>query len=440
MSQQQTQQLIQSDTLSLCRLEMVEGIEVISRYQLFAKIISDELGPEEASILAEPFKNIEQDRISWYSGLDGEAVHFQDLSEEEQKNLRGKVDGRAGQFAEMAARLKTSKASNRVMAGELLERIFSRPDILNLYLVGGRPVVVGWGLSFGPKRLEGAPKDPQRPLAAPVAPLPVAPPAPASGRGGLNLKGCLGSGCLRLLLGLLLALLAGALLAWLLSRFLWPGMLSNLFNKPAFDLPSFGLPSLDFPNFDLPSFDSNAQREAQLREELGQLMKQYDDRRATCQPAPEPAPASAPEPEPAPPPEPPDNKDLNIPEEATENNDFSFLEGCWNSVSDLVNAKTNKPLIYIYCFDKNGQASVRIDEKDAQGRPIDTCRTTATAEFNEKQLVIRQMSGARCNKEGAYAPVTVHCAPGPEGAAECQFRDIGKEEARARSNFRRIEE
>ena len=406
------QQLIQSDVLSQCRLEMLEGIELISRHQLFRQVISAELGPEAASILAEPVKNVERDSIAWYSDLPGAAVHFRDLTEEERAYVRGEVARRAGQFAELAARFKTASTSNQVLAGDLLEKVLSRADSCDLYLVGGEAVVVGWGLSAGPGRLEGA-----APAAAsrrPAAVLADPPPPPSAA-----------FGCLRLLAYLLLGLLAGALLVWLLARLALPGLWSVWLKRPAADWPSF---------------DLNQDREANLRLELERLKRLYDERRAACRPEP-PAIVPAPKPEPAPdPPAPEPDEHLAIPENALENKDFSFLAGCWASKSeDLVSEKTRQPIIFIYCFDENGRASVRVEEKDAQGRRLDICRTSASAEAKGNRLIIRQHGPALCGKGGGYSRATAECEPNPARGVLCRFQQDGSK-LRPKAGFTRVEE
>jgi len=426
------QQLLQTDILSQCRLEMFEGIEVISRHQLFRQVLSDELGPEAASVLAEPVKNVERDSIAWYTDLPGAAVHFQDLNEEERLRLREEVDRRAGQFAELAAGFKTASTSNRVLAGDLLAKVLSRVDSYDLYLVGGQAVVVGWGISSRRGRAEGGDRAknqaaaPSRPAAVLADPPP--PPSAASGR-------------LRLLAYLLLGLLAGGLLAWLLTHFFLPGFWSKWLNLPAADWPGFEL---------------NQGREADLRLELERLKRLYNERRAACRPepelkpepepvpepsVPEPEPEMKPEPEPEPPVlEPKPDESLEIPENALKHNDFSFLDGCWASkADDLISEKTRRPVIFIYCFDKNGRASVRVEEKDAQGRRLDTCRTTASAEAGDKKLIIKQHGPAMCGQGGGYSRATVLCEPNPAGGVECRFEQDGSK-LRPRAGFTRIEE
>lgn len=407
-------QLIESNTLSKCRLEMSEGLEIISRYRLLARLIEDELGPEAAGFLAEPVKNIDQDRINWYTDLSGEVLPFQSMNEEQKALARQALSGRAAEYAALAAGLKASRASNRIMAGELLERIAQNSDSYNLYMVGGQPVVVGWGLSIG-ERAEARP-------AAPMAkggPAPPPPPAPPR------------RGCLFALWPLLLGLIIGLLLAWLLTRSFWPAFWTalDLYIKP--------------PVLDEKAFDDNADREKDLRLELARLKEAYDARRLECRP-PEPAPTPpppAPEQAPAPPPEapaeeePPPNDDLQIPEDAAEKNDFSFMEGCWISDAGLFNRQTKQPINHIYCFDENGKASVKIEEKNSKGKHIDTCRTTAKASFEGRRLVIKQTRPAKCGKGGTYSPATIVCEHSEGGAAQCVIKQTSG--ITARGSFRR---
>jgi|GEM_PF-3677755 len=425
-------QLIHTHTLSQCRLEMAEGIELISRYQFFKEILTKEFkdDPSLALMLAEPVKNIDQDRINWYTELPGEVVAFSAMSDEQRQSVNRAIAERSEKISAFSERMKSSKSSNKVLAGELLAGILSRHDNYDIYLVGDQPVVVGWGLALGKEALPVY----QPPKATPPPPPPPLPP---------EKKGCLAGGCLLRLLPLLLGLALGLLLVWLLLTFIWPGFWGALTGwfRP-------GLPAVDLPTFDL-----NVDREATLRLELEKLKLDYARRAAECRP-PETPPAAAeppalelPAPEPAAPEEPPAeetppeyNEDLTIPEDAAEKNDFSFMEGCWASESkSLVNAQTKKPLIYIYCFDQNGKASVKIEEKDNKGRHIDSCRTTAAASFEDGALVITEKGGPKCSRGGRYYPSTVTCYPGDGGAAECgieQHLPRGKSN-KAESKFRR---
>ena len=428
------QQMIQSDVLSLCRPEMPEGIEVISRYQLFKQVISSELGPETVSILAEPIKNSEKDSISWYTELPGQVVHFNEMNEEQKTFVRGEVERRAGQFAELAAKFKTSQSGNQVLAGALFSKILNRIDGYDLYLVGGKPVVVGWGLASSPGRREKKPPEP---------PTPTTP--SDDGAGGIPPGGMPpGKKPWRWpgWLFPLLALLLGAVLAAFLLKHFLPDIWSGGFKKP---------------DFNWPSFDTKQNREADLRREQDRLKRLYEEKRATCKPDP-PAPPALDLPDislpaldipeipkldlPAPdlPDEPEPEKDMVIPEDSEAKNDLSFLDGCWASqFKDLLNEKTKQPIIFIYCFDKSGQASVKVEEKDGQGKLLDTCRTQATAEFKGGKLIIKQRGPAVCGKGGRYSRATAECAQDPGKQVECHFQQDGSK-LRPKAGFTKVEE
>jgi len=439
------QQMLQSDTLSLCRPEMPEGVEVITRYQLFKQVISSELDPDAISILAEPIKNPENDTITWYTNFSGPAIHFKEMNEEQKTFVRGEVERRAGQFAELASKYKKSSISNHNMAGELISMILNRIDGYDLYLVGGNPVVVGWGLASSPGRQEKkeSPVPPQGSSSKPAgsgSPPPVSPPP---GRRPFRLPAWLLP---------LLGLLLGAVLAAFLLKHLLPDFWSGGFIKP---------------DFNWPSFDSRQNREADLKREQARLKRLYDEKRATCRPSSPASPAfDLPDIKPPDlnlpdikfpnlnlpnleipkldiqPPDLPDmpepEKDMVIPEDSEANNDFSFLDGCWASkFKDLLNEKTKQPIIFIYCFDKSGQASVKVEEKDERGRLLDTCRTKATAEFKSGKLIIRQLNPAICNKGGGYSRATAECSQEPGREVECSFRQDGSK-LRPKAGFTRI--
>jgi len=442
------QQLIQTDVLSLCRLEMPGGVEVITRHQLFQQVISRELGPEAASILAEPIKNIEQDTVAWYTDVPGTAVHFSELDEEKKNFVRQEVSHRAAQFAELAARFKASSSSNLSLAGDLLAKVLNRWDCYDLYLVGGQAVVVGWGLASSPGRREKKERPDSSGSHIPSDPGGPAEPQPENG--ALPTGGAPAGGSRGLIWALalpLLGLLLGALLvAFLFRHFrpdIWPG---------GFKLPSLGL---EMPNPDWPKFDLNQNREADLRREVERLKRLYEQRRAGCRPepsalsppeltdldSPEPPALTAPE-LPSPPelPEPEADKDMTIPENALENKDFSFLDGCWASkFQDLSNEKTKQPIVFIYCFDKTGRASVRMEEKDEKGRLLDICRTTASAETKNQKLIIIQDGPAKCGQGGGYSRATAECGPDPVLGVVCHFQQEGSK-LRPKAGFTRVEE
>ena len=407
-------QLIHTHTLSRCRLEMTEGIEIISRFQLLKQLLTVEFqdDPYLPLMLAEPVKNIDQDRINWYTELPGEVTPFESLSEEQRQQARRAVAVNVEKMGAFADRLMASTgSSNRVLAGELLRGILSRAAHYDIYLADGHPVVAGWGLS-----LDQEPRPNLDPQASPDSP--PFPGGAKTGGDGLNAAGPSPPppGAPAKFPPWLAGLLLGLLLLWLLLHIFWPGFWGLA--RGGFRPPEVTV--------DLDAFDLNVDRQERLRLELERLKEEYARRSDSCRPdlpeLTEPVPKA--------------EEDLVIPEDAASKNDFSFMEGCWSSETEsLINVSTRQPVIYIYCFDESGEASVLIEEKDSKGRHIDNCRTTARAAFVGENLVITERDGARCGKGGQYYTTKVTCRPGEGGAAECDLeQDSGTV---AKSTFRR---
>ena len=231
--------LLHTHTLSGCRLETVEGSEVISRHRLFSQLLTAELGAEQSATLAEPVKNIEFDRINWYTSLPGEVRPFAELSADEQNFALNTLRTRAAEFTALSERFMSSGATNRNLAGALLSRIFNRPEELIMYLVGDQLVVAGWGMVDNKatvtqvNMMEDSHQDNYTPA---IKPLPKASPVP------IIAAAPVGSGCLKTFLYLLLGLLLGLGLAFLLLYFVLPALWDNIktwFNAPSLDIPAF---------------------------------------------------------------------------------------------------------------------------------------------------------------------------------------------------------
>jgi hypothetical protein len=124
-----------------------------------------------------------------------------------------------------------------------------------------------------------------------------------------------------------------------------------------------------------------------------------------------------------PPPQVPKIQDssLIIPENPS---DLSFLEGCWQNDSGMVNSDTLLPVIYIYCFDKNGNAKIHLDEKNASGIVTETCRTTGKASLSGAKLTIRD-NGVVCSRGRSYHRHIIDCARGQGGRASCVVSQEG---------------
>jgi hypothetical protein len=118
---------------------------------------------------------------------------------------------------------------------------------------------------------------------------------------------------------------------------------------------------------------------------------------------------------------------VQIPDTARDSGDVSFLDGCWNSRSNLYNLRTRTPLNYQYCFE-DGKGRVAIQAQDDQGNTVDNCSGTATARMENGKLVIQEDGRPVCEEGGTYHASTITCTPkdGQE-SAECGIQQEGRE-------------
>jgi hypothetical protein len=108
---------------------------------------------------------------------------------------------------------------------------------------------------------------------------------------------------------------------------------------------------------------------------------------------------------------------LVVPQGAT---DLSFLEGCWRSASNLVNDKA-MPIIYTYCFNKTGGATVYIKEEDKSGKGSgDDCRGSATATFSGSLLQIKDDGPVCAANNKSYFVTIIDCRVDALGFAKCR--------------------
>ena len=149
------------------------------------------------------------------------------------------------------------------------------------------------------------------------------------------------------------------------------------------------------------------------------------------QPKAEPKPVPKPEPTPAPTPKPKHNAPMNIPPEAAKNNDVSFLEGCWTSVTNLFN-NSGEPIVGEYCFNKRGQGRRFIREKNGK-----RCSGAVTARFNGGggNLAI-DSAEAHCPDGTTYVPQQVQCR-GTGTSTKCDGQELGGRRNRWDAGFRR---
>ena len=142
-------------------------------YPQIRAVLVSELGPEIASLLAEPVVDRANNRIDWYTEGDPDhpPVVLSDLPEEQRQPILAQVHELLKRGWEVAERYAGSAEARRAQLGAMLRAALGTPAETEIFLVEGRPVVIRWG--FVPDR-------PWETLAAPAQSLAVPPSAPGS--------------------------------------------------------------------------------------------------------------------------------------------------------------------------------------------------------------------------------------------------------------------
>jgi hypothetical protein len=137
-------------------------------------------------------------------------------------------------------------------------------------------------------------------------------------------------------------------------------------------------------------------------------------------PKPEPKPEPEPKPKPTPKPEPRSGEKLAIPADAAQNNDLSFLKGCWVAANTTCNGRQ---ITEEYCFNATGGGARSIyDEDGVFSGPL-------RARFDSRGNLIINISRAPNTRDpnNWYSPEYVKCS-GAGGDMNCQARVLEEDE------------
>ena len=184
------------------------GQTAIEAWRTLHTLLSRELSPAHAALLAEPVANEARGEVDWYAEGDGPAPRLQDLPEPARAAAQARLDGLAGDIQALAARLATSRAGGDALLSEMLGLALRLPGADSVHVRGGQPVLVGWGHvrsggRGGAVLLTGPAMPP--PAAQPAILPPPASPYAAAPPPRTWLWGALGASLLAPLLALLLA-------------------------------------------------------------------------------------------------------------------------------------------------------------------------------------------------------------------------------------------
>ncbi|KAA5603907.1 hypothetical protein F1188_18400 [Roseospira marina] len=327
--------------------------------------LRDMLSEDHAALLADGALDPTTGNSTWYTDLPGEAMRYDAAPPERQEAAYQRLQTLLADIRAETDRLSASGARGDQLLARMLSAAIEVPDTGAIYIVGDRPVLVGWGhLRAGddpPRGVIGSLDPPQRtaappppppqppPQVAPTAPAP--PPSPITPVGG-------GVAALEperrtsfwplLLLWVLLALLLAAILISLLSacgvglppRALGPMLVGRCPIPVAADPDRSALVAESQHGRSLE--DTIRRLELAIQERAGQCDAEVA---ALPEPVPEPVPSVAPESEPEPEPaevvpdtQPPDEDDEEFDrrvEEQGGQSDETQITLMWDSTDDL---------------------------------------------------------------------------------------------------------
>jgi hypothetical protein len=334
-------------------------------YLAYRRIVAalEALGAADcARYFARPEPDGRGDVLSWHAAVEGPVRPWSGLSPEERQAAALSIAAVRDRLAGLCASREAVQPGDGF--ARLLRQAAVSPGLEHLYLVGGQPVLTGWGFEA-----EGARFDTLA-FAAPAAGEGLAPVVPARRRRDIDLPGWW---------WLPLALLLLLALGW--TAWSWPPQApaARLGGEPSpLSAASPGEsatdghpPSRAAPVAPVPEAPPGASNKTPLR--TGEV--------------------------------------LSIPERGVE-----FLEGAWRTESALVDRRDGKPLVQTFTFDRNGWGEVVTRRSDGV-----ECRGRARARrASQGGLLIYGIEPSRCTDGDAFVPFRLECAPGVGGVSDCR--------------------
>jgi hypothetical protein len=134
--------------------ESVGGVRMTSCHGLISSLIEDEIGPEAALFLAEPVGRDLKNAIEWITPLEGDPVDYRTLEGDAREDAADALSLLIGSLAGLGSRLTGSESEQRRLAGKIISKLAvgasdaagGRWGPLRVFIVGGAPVMAGWGL------------------------------------------------------------------------------------------------------------------------------------------------------------------------------------------------------------------------------------------------------------------------------------------------------
>ncbi|MDR1607982.1 MAG: hypothetical protein LBT38_06200 [Deltaproteobacteria bacterium] len=375
-------QLIHSVSLSQSQVIEVNGGEIISIYVQLCSII-DERWPDSLVVLAEPVKNLQHDRINWFSNVDGQFRPLNSLSLDDQAQAQAQIDEFIAKIRDLSQELLRSALIKDKKNGDLLAKLLPAPSPCLYYWSPKKIVVVGWGLKSlvslpiiqeesGAKKFKPGKKEAGLNL-GPVSSTP-------STYERWQFKKFLKKVALGALLGLAVGLLA--------IYFKEPKILEALKTL------------INAPNINMETFEANEKNISDLRKSLEEYKLGFKDKRSVC---------------------------LIFSEDDVSSENFAYLQGCWTaSARKYLNAFTGQEAYLGFCYKKaSNEAEFVINSK---GEAQD-CRAPAQVAYKDGKLLLTAKSTTVCAGESgdSFPQYSLECSYSPQGSqAACSLVQFDK--------------
>ncbi|MDR2338813.1 MAG: hypothetical protein LBF40_01545, partial [Deltaproteobacteria bacterium] len=145
-------QLLTTSDLRYLSPFAIEGAQALRLRPRIDAALEASLGQGASSLLATAVDGAGV--LEWHTALPGTPVHRDNLSPEEKQNLDSRLSQAAGAIQGEAGRLALSQSKDDRILGGILQNIASSIGSVasggrtpvSTFMVGGWPVVVGWGL------------------------------------------------------------------------------------------------------------------------------------------------------------------------------------------------------------------------------------------------------------------------------------------------------
>lgn len=388
----------------------VSGDPVYRAASQILSLVSKELGPEIAQVLATPMRDDQRLSVDWYSARDGTVQPLSALDEPQRTALMATLQARLAEIEGLSQRLRQQQGETAQTYAGLLRAAQSYPGPECVFSVSGEPVLAFWGFGVpaqGAQKAVPSVVSAVRPTVMKSPEPPVSPPPPISMADSADTSSY------------------GALAkptqsfwqryGWwaLLAFILFMGLLSLIRGCGA-DFPLFGAPGgigggagggqvgeaggavPSGPN--APAAKDGAVSGSGGGLGLGGGMGGGSGSSGTAEPVAEAAPTITPE--------------------ALKRNDLSVFGGRWAlSSNNVMSTRTGLPVRIDFEFDQSGNGQSKVTETGGN-----VCQGSAQARILPPDTFALQSEPMRCSSGGVYKPLEAKCAFGEDRQVNCDLR------------------